>query len=305
MAAKCNFEKLTREGCKITVASLNCLAKMQKEIQRRIEGHEFDDAFAKEILTRFKFTLPPELKGAQSLIIVAMPRSPNKAIFNWKNKKHTFIAPPIYTAFDEKRIHVEQLVTEAVGQEGFRTVPLFLPLKLLAVCSGLARYGRNNIAYVEGMGSFVRFTALYSDMPCKESVGREATMLDQCVDCDLCRNACPTGAIAKERFLLHQDRCLTYHNEKDGKIPFPEWIKPQWHNCLVGCIRCQAACPQNKPYLTKFEETVEFTQEDTALLLKGTSPEQAPRSLFEKMKRLGLIDYFNEIPRNLLALLQN
>ncbi|MCW4029100.1 MAG: 4Fe-4S dicluster domain-containing protein [Candidatus Bathyarchaeota archaeon] len=305
MAAKCNFQKLTREENKVTVTSLSCLAKMQKELKRRSEGQEFDEAFTKEILTRFKFTPPPELKDAQSLIIVAMPRSPKKAIFDWKNKKHTFIVPPIYSAFDEKRMRVEQLVTEAVGQVGFRTAPLFLPLKLLAVSSGLARYGRNNIAYVEGMGSFVRFTALYSDMPSEETLWQEAKMLDQCIECDLCRNACPTGAIDKERFLLHQDRCLTYHNEKDGKIPFPEWIKPQWHNCLVGCTRCQTACPENKSYIAKVEETVEFTQEDTTMLLKGTSPEQAPRNLLEKIKQLGLTDYFNEMPRNLSALLEN
>ncbi len=63
--------------------------------------------------------------------------------------------------------------------------------------------------------------------------------------------------------------------------------------------------PENKAYLTKVEETVEFTQEDTSLLLKGTSPEQAPRKLLEKIKRLGLTDYFNEMPRNLSALLEN
>ena len=58
----------------------------------------------------------------------------------------------------------------------------------------------------------------------------------------------------------------------EAKIPFPTWIKPEWHNCIVGCMRCQAACPENKPFLHKIGETVEFTEEDgkTTLFLSST-----------------------------------
>jgi epoxyqueuosine reductase len=38
-------------------------------------------------------------------------------------------------------------------------------LKRLAVRSGLARYGRNNVTYVEGMGSFLELSASLTDMP--------------------------------------------------------------------------------------------------------------------------------------------
>ena len=36
-------------------------------------------------------------------------------------------------------------------------------MKLAAVRSGLAQYGRNNICYVEGMGSFFSFHAYLTD----------------------------------------------------------------------------------------------------------------------------------------------
>jgi epoxyqueuosine reductase len=36
-----------------------------------------------------------------------------------------------------------------------------LPLKSLAVRSGLAAYGRNNVCYVPGMGSFLELVGLY------------------------------------------------------------------------------------------------------------------------------------------------
>jgi len=304
MANSIDFEALTKEGCKVHVVSTSHIVDLQREIENRRNQRQLDGEFAHEYMFRFKFSLPEELKGAKSLVVVAMPRPPTKAIFNWKGKKHAFILPPTYTAYDENRLHVERSVAEAVGKEGYKTATPNLPLKLLAACSGLAEYGRNNVVYVTGMGSFMRLTAVYSDMPCENDQWREAQMMKKCVDCTLCQNACPTGAISKDRFLLHAERCLTYHNEKEGKIPFPSWIKPEWHNCVIGCIKCQAACPKNKPYLGNVGETAEFDEQETKLMLKGTPRDQTPQLTLKKMQLLSLTDYFNELPRNLSALLR-
>ncbi len=303
MTSQPNFEALMQEGLRLTIISTSHLADLQSEIEDRRKQSQFDEEFSKEYMSRFKFTPPDELKNAKSIITVAMPRPVTQAIFNWNGNKLTFILPPTYTAYDEKRLHIEHLVAEAVGKEGYRIATLNLPLKLLAVRSGLAMYGKNNIAYVQGMGSFMRLTAVYSDMPCESDQWLEAEMMNGCKDCDFCRNSCPTGAITKNRFLLYAEKCLTYHNEKEGKTPFPKWIRAEWHNCIVGCIKCQAACPQNKPYLGQIGENAEFTQEETELLLKGPPREQIPAITIKKMKLLGLTDYFNEIPRNLSVLL--
>jgi epoxyqueuosine reductase len=304
MTSHIGFEALAQEGCKIRVVSTQHLDDLRREIETRRSQRQFDPEFAKGYLFRFKLTLPDELKDAKALVVVAMPRPPKRAIFNWKGKKQVFILPPTYTAYDEKRLHVERLVAEAVEKEDFKVATPSLPLKLLAACCGLAEYGRNNIAYVEGMGSFMRLTAVYTDMPPDGNPWQEPQMMKRCQNCELCQNACPTGAIAKDRFLLHAERCLTYHNEKDGEVPFPSWIEPQWHNCVVGCIKCQAACPANRPFLGRFGETAEFDQQETMLLLKGTSKEQIPQATLQKMQALSLTDYFNHMPRNLSVLLK-
>lgn len=233
-----------------------------------------------------------------------MPRPITKAIFNWRGEKRSFILPPTYTAYDEKRLYVERLVARDVGGEGYKIATPLLPLKLLANRSGLVLYGRNNITYAQGMGSFMRLTAVYSNMPIESDRWQEAKMMDRCENCDRCRAACPTGAISQDRFLLRAERCLTFHNEKEGIIPFPAWIKPEWHNCIVGCIRCQAACPENKPYFNVIGETAEFTEKETRLLLAGTTPSVLPADTVAKMKSLSLMDYYNELPRNLGALLK-
>jgi epoxyqueuosine reductase len=304
MSRQIDFAELIKEGCKIQVTSVSHLVDLQSEIESRRDQGQFNGEFAKEYLFRFKFALPEELKNAKSLVIVAMPRPPTRAIFNYQGKKRTFILPPTYTAYDEKRLHVEHSVAEEVGKGGYKIATPNLPLKFLATCSGLAEYGRNNIAYVSGMGSFMLLTAVYSDLPCESSQWHEPKMMTRCLNCNLCQNACPTGAICKDRFLLHAEKCLTYHNEKEGKIPFPKWINPEWHNCLVGCIRCQAACPENKPYLGIVGETVEFDEHETKLLLKGTPIEQFSEETLKKMQRFSLTDYLNELPRNLSALLK-
>jgi epoxyqueuosine reductase len=302
MADMVDYGSLLQEGCKVKVVSVEHIAELQSKILQRYANGELDAEFAKEYIPRFKFQAPPSL-CVKSIIIVAMPRPPTKAIFNYRGTKHAFILPPTYTAYDEKRLHIENLVAKAVGKDGYKIATPYLPLKLLAVQCGLAKYGRNNIAYVEGMGSFMRLTAVYTDMPTKEDSWGKAEVMPQCENCGLCQNACPTGAIQTDRFLLHAERCLTYHNEKDGSVPFPSWIRPEWHNCVVGCMKCQAACPQNRPYLKQVGETAEFTEEETQLLLKGTPSERIPEATKQKMKLLSLTDYLSMMPRNLSVLI--
>ena len=299
-----NFDRLLKENFKVSIVSTSHLVELEQEIKSRWNKSEFNEEFSGEYLPRFKFAPPPELANAQSLIVVAMPRPLTRAIFIWKGKSQSFILPPTYTAYDEKRIYVERAVAEEVRKYSYKVATAMLPLKLLAVRSGLAKYGRNNIAYVSGMGSFMRLTAVYSDKPCEKDSWQEARVMKRCETCDICSKACPTDAIAPDRFLLKAEKCLTYHNEKKGSIPFPKWIKPSWHNCIIGCISCQAVCPENKQFLQWVGETAEFDEAETKLLLKGVPIEQIPASTMEKMKLLSLTDYFDMLPRNLSALLK-
>ncbi len=299
-----NLNSLLEENFKVSIVSTSHLTELQQEIQGRWNKGELNEEFSREYLPRFKFTPPPELPNAQSVIIVAMPRPPTQATFTWKEKPQSFTLPPTYTAYDEKRIYVEHAVAEELGKTGYKIATAMLPLKLLAVRSGLAEYGRNNIAYVSGMGSFMRLTAVYSDMPCTKDSWQETRTMKRCEICENCSKACPTGAISSDRFLLRAEKCLTYHNEKKGSIPFPEWIKPTWHNCIIGCIRCQAACPENKQFLQQVGETATFNEAETKLLIKGAPLEQIPAATLKKMKMLSLTDYFDALPRNLSALLK-
>jgi len=149
------------------------------------------------------------------------------------------------------------------------------------------------------MGSFLQLVAIYSDMPCEEDSWQEAAMMQTCEACELCRRACPTGAIPSDRFLLRAERCITYHNEKRGDVPFPNWMDVSWHNCLEGCMRCQRACPLNKQFLGWIGEEAVFSEKETVLLLEGESRDKLPRETIRKLELLDILDDLNILPRNL------
>jgi epoxyqueuosine reductase len=110
MSAQIDFAKLKEENCKFSVVSTHHLSELQREIEKRRDQGEFDKEFCQEYMFKFKFAPPSELPNARSLIIVAMPRPPTQATFTWKGKTKSFILPPTYTAYDEKRIHIERLL---------------------------------------------------------------------------------------------------------------------------------------------------------------------------------------------------
>ena len=138
----------------------------------------------------------------ESIIIVAVPRE------------------------GHSRKDAQVLIRDAVKKAGYTIKnQSVLPYKRLAVQSGLAKYGRNNIAYVDGMGSWCKFIAFLTNITSDSSSWRDQpVMTDMCENCDLCINSCPTGAISKDRFLLYRENC------KGGG----------------GCSVCQDVCPINK-----------------------------------------------------------
>ena len=76
-----------------------------------------------------------------------------------------------------------------------------------------------------------------------------------------------------------------------------------WHNCLVGCLLCQKVCPQNKEFVNWVEDGEQFSEEETALVLKGVPLDQLPADTSAKWRNLGLDEDYGIYPRNLRALL--
>jgi epoxyqueuosine reductase len=293
------FVRLREHGYQARMVSISRLQLLQKEIDSLRNHGLLDSEFYQHRLGWFSFQVPENLPKAQSLIVAAVPRPQTRAIFTWNGQRRPLILPPTYTAYDGITEQVENLLAKMLREKGYTSTGTALPLKLLAVRSGLGQYGRNNICYVSGMGSFLQLVAIYSDVPCEEDGWQETTMMKSCEECELCRRACPTGAISSDRFLLRAERCIVYHNEKKSDVPFPNWMDTSWHNCVVGCMHCQRVCPQNKEVIQWTGEEEEFSEEETALLLEGVPHDKLAGTTLRKLERLSLVDYLDSLPRNL------
>ena len=276
------------------------LKELEDELTLRKRTEEFDENFYQERLTSFKYTPAKDITYARSIIVIAVPQPVVVLIFRWHGEDCSVYIPPTYdiSINDEVKKQLEVIL----APEGYQIEPAVLPLKLLAVRSGLAQYGRNNICYIPGKGSFYRLIAFFSDLPCPEDIWRPFCMMRRCNSCGACIMACPTGAIDEKRFLLHAELCLTFHNEHAGD--FLKDINPNVHHCLLGCLICQINCPENNKNSLCFEESENFSEYETSIILNGIPLHQIPNSTRLKLDRLCLTDNYSLLARNLSVLIK-
>jgi len=294
------YESIEKQGFKGKIVSIAHLTELQKDIEAHHKKGLLDKELYDAYLASFDFECQRSLTGAGSLIIVSVPQPQVRVGFEWEQNSVPVIIPPTYDSSVDER--VASRLSAYLAPQGYGLQKVRLPDKLLAVRSGLAQYGKNNITYVKGSGSFHRPVVFISDFPCEADSWGEPAVMEQCENCSACMKACPTAAIESDRFLLHAERCLTFHNER--ACDFPEWVSPTWHNSLVGCMICQKVCPVNKDILKWTESSVTFEREETTLILDGVSDDRLPPKTLDKLKNLDMMEYYNVLGRNLRALIE-
>jgi epoxyqueuosine reductase len=281
-------------------------AERLEELRRRVAGilasGELPGGTADHIADEVAFAVPPELPAVRSVVVGATARPLTRATLTVDGEPHEVVVPPHYAGYYTVPRGLTAALAEALAPTGHAAAGFEPPLKTLAVCSGLARYGRNNIAYVPGLGSYLLLAACATEAPPPaDAAWDEPLQLDRCERCSACLRACPSGAISADRFLLQTDRCLTTVNEDEA--PFPDWVDPAWHHCAVGCLRCQQACPENATVDLRVAPAEVFDEAESAAILAGTPGGEHVPETREKLERCGL-DYSPAlIARNLRALI--
>jgi len=259
-------------------------------------------------LSNKKFVIPETLPEAKSLIIIATSIKMMYSNFHLNGKVYDVMIPPPYYDDGLTFEDLEDLVLNLIIKKpGYDTVQARnqLHLKLLAVRSGLGTYGRNNICYIEGMGSFFSLHAFYTNYKMEHDTWHELKMMEQCENCTYCINNCPTNAIRGDTFVIDAGKCLSLYNEIDGE--FPKWMDMNVHNALMGCMKCQYLCPGNSEEIKKAGRFEDVSEEETKMLLNGEFNDTLISALSSKIKMFDSsygMKFLPRLKRNLEVLIK-
>ena len=111
--------------------------------------------------------------------------------------------------------------------------------RAVAARAGIGWEGKNCSIITPEFGSYVYLGEMLINIPFAPSTPIE----DECGDCTLCIDVCPTGAIVGPG-QLNAQRCVSYLTQT--KTMLPDEFRTVIGNRLYGCDTCQTVCPKNK-----------------------------------------------------------
>ena len=111
--------------------------------------------------------------------------------------------------------------------------------RAVAERAGIGWSAKNTNIITPEFGSYVYLGEMITNIPFRF----DEAMEDQCGDCRLCIDTCPTGAIV-EGGQLNAQRCISFLTQTKGFLP--DEFRGKIGNRLYGCDTCQTVCPKNK-----------------------------------------------------------
>ena len=137
--------------------------------------------------------------------------------------------------------HGERTLRGFFEERGSKALPVGdFPLKMAAVRSGIACYGKNSIVHADGFGSYLKLSAVITNA--KLDCVDRAVETSDCGDCRACVEACPTNALATP-YRLNRERCIT---AMFWGSPIPLELRSKTDGYIHRCGFCQDACPKNQ-----------------------------------------------------------
>jgi epoxyqueuosine reductase len=237
-------------------------------------------------VAKLSFKIPADFPTAKSVIVVAAFTKSMYARFTVDGAQFRVLVPPQYYADDMNAARLRGIVQkEIVKNTNNRIVDISesVPLKLLAARSGLGLYGKNNLIFVDGMGSYNLLYAFLTDYAFPEDSWTQMDILGRCRRCDHCVRSCPTSCFVQGSLPINIDRCVTLFNERPGV--FPNWMLRSSHTALMGCVRCQDSCPEDGGYAEISEMLEDVSEDETRKILKGMADDALLKSLQRKLRQ--------------------
>ena len=124
----------------------------------------------------------------------------------------------------------------------------------LAKKAGLGYYGKNCSIINGEYGSFIFLGYILTDL----DIEGDKSVEEDCGDCRLCIDACPTGAL-EGPYRLNPKKCISYLTQTKEDIPLE--LRRKMGIKIYGCDTCQLVCPKNKEI--KKSTNIEFIPKET------------------------------------------
>jgi epoxyqueuosine reductase len=254
------------------------------------------------------FKAPDDFSNAKSVVVVAAYSKNMYSNFWLDGTSHRIMIPFQYYNDDLNADKLKAIIQkDVIKTPGRRIMDISskVPLKLLAARSGLGRYARNSLVFVDGMGSYNMLYAFLTDHPFAEDNWTNLEILDECNRCHACERTCPTRCINRWNYSVNIDKCLTLYNENPGE--FPNYILGSMHHALMGCMKCKEPCPANEGIAELSGKLEDVTEEETRKILKGNPDDALIKSLQRKLRQFKATaskEQFPILKRNLSVLIR-
>lgn len=111
--------------------------------------------------------------------------------------------------------------------------------RAVAERAGLGWVGKNTSLITHEFGSWVYLGEMLTNV----AFPPDTPIEDECGDCTLCIDSCPTGAIVQGG-QLDSTRCVAFLTQVKDYIP--DEFRTAIGNRLYGCDTCQQVCPKNR-----------------------------------------------------------
>ncbi len=198
------------------------------------------------------------------------PTAPKLSQYAYGQDYHTVIKKKLHQLFNE----LQAEVGEFVGRCFVDSAPVLE--RDWAKHSGVGWIGKNSLLITKEQGSYFFLAELIIDLP----LVYDGPIKDYCGRCTRCIDACPTGAIHPDGYIVDGSKCISYFTI-ELKDALPAEMQGQFDNWMFGCDVCQEVCPWNR--FSKPHAEPAFEPHPDLLDMSARDWQEITREVFQKV----------------------